>query len=63
MQHDFPDTTLLITHYNRSGSLERLLTGFESLGCRFADVVVSDDGSQPEHLDKITALKNAFHSG
>lgn len=60
MQHHFPDTTLLITHYNRSGSLERLLATFESLGCQFADIVVSDDGSKPEHLEKVTALTGRF---
>lgn len=59
--HIFPDTTLLITHYNRSESLERLLTSFEDLGCRFGDVVVSDDGSKPEHLEKINGLKNRFN--
>jgi hypothetical protein len=62
MQHHFPDTTLLITHYNRSGSLERLLATFESLGCRFADIVVSDDGSKPEHLEKVQALTAHYHA-
>ncbi|MCF2520413.1 glycosyltransferase [Dyadobacter sp. CY351] len=60
MQHNFPETTLLITHYNRSGSLERLLTTFQNLGCQFASIVVSDDGSKPEHLNKLVALKDRF---
>jgi glycosyltransferase involved in cell wall biosynthesis len=60
MQHIFSDTTLLITHYNRSGSLERLLTSFHNLGCQFAAIVVSDDGSKPEHLDKVVGLKDRF---
>ncbi|KAA6431530.1 glycosyltransferase family 2 protein [Dyadobacter flavalbus] len=60
MEYHFPDTTLLITHYNRSGSLERLLATFEGLGCRFGDIVVSDDGSRPEHLDKVVAMKNRY---
>ncbi|MCF2488802.1 glycosyltransferase [Dyadobacter sp. CY347] len=55
--HIFPDTTLLITHYNRSSSLERLLKSFEDLNCQFGDIVVSDDGSKPEHLDRIRAMK------
>jgi len=61
MQHIFPDTTLLITHYNRSGSLERLLTSFENLDCRFDAIVVSDDGSKPEHLNKIVSLQDRFN--
>lgn len=60
MNHIFPDTTLLITHYNRSESLERLLTAFEKLNCTFGAIVVSDDGSRPEHLNKIRQLKNRF---
>lgn len=61
MQYIFPDTTLLITHYNRSGSLERLLTSFENLECRFDAIVVSDDGSKPEHLNKIVSLQDRFN--
>ena len=61
MQHIFPDTTLLITHYNRSGSLERLLTSFENLDCRFDAIVVSDDGSKAEHLNKIVSLQDRFN--
>lgn len=52
--------TLLITHYNRSSSLERLLAAFTRLGCKFGDIVVSDDGSKPEHLDKVKALQNTY---
>ena len=61
MKHIFPDTTLLITHYNRSESLERLLTSFENLNCTFAGIVVSDDGSRPEHLSKVQALTRRFN--
>ncbi|WP_159467672.1 glycosyltransferase family A protein [Dyadobacter sp. 3J3] len=60
MDYIFPDTTLLITHYNRSGSLERLLSTFESLNCKFYEIVVSDDGSRPEHLNKVVAMKDRF---
>lgn len=60
MKYNFPDTTLLITHYNRSASLERLLTTFERLGCGFADIVVSDDASKQEHIDRMVALQDRF---
>jgi len=56
----FDEVTLLITHYNRSRSLERLLTSFRNLGCSFGDIVVSDDGSKPEHLDYIKSLESPF---
>ncbi len=60
MKHNFTDTTLLITHYNRSGSLERLLATFEDLNCQFHEIVVSDDGSRPEHLNYVISLKEKF---
>jgi glycosyltransferase involved in cell wall biosynthesis len=53
----FKDVTLLITHYNRSNSLERLLLSFKQLNCSFEDIVVSDDGSKPEHLDYLKSLE------
>ncbi|MCW3123424.1 MAG: glycosyltransferase family 2 protein [Flavipsychrobacter sp.] len=52
----FQGITLLITHYNRSSSLERLLESFKKLNCKFEDIVVSDDGSKQEHLDHIKEL-------
>jgi glycosyltransferase involved in cell wall biosynthesis len=58
--HYFQDVTLLITHYNRSSSLERLLKAFKDLQCSFGDIVVSDDGSKPEHQDAIRNLKNSY---
>ncbi|MDR6561623.1 MULTISPECIES: glycosyltransferase family 2 protein [unclassified Arcicella] len=45
----FDGVTLLVTHYNRSSSLERLLKSFKDLDCVFEDIVVSDDGSKEEH--------------
>jgi glycosyltransferase involved in cell wall biosynthesis len=57
---NFNDITLLITVYNRSKSLRRLLSAFDSLGCRFGDIVVSDDGSKPEHLNAIRALQSDY---
>jgi glycosyltransferase involved in cell wall biosynthesis len=57
LPHHFADVTLLITHYNRSGSLEHLLRSYRQLYCSFEDIVVSDDGSRPEHLDKVKQLQ------
>ena len=56
----FPGVTLLITVYNRHRSLERLLAAFRDLNCQFEDIVVSDDGSRPEHLDKIRELQSNY---
>jgi glycosyltransferase involved in cell wall biosynthesis len=60
MAYYFDQVTLLVTHYNRSASLERLLTAFIDLNCRFDDIVVSDDGSRPEHIDKLKKLQQQF---
>lgn len=56
----FPETTLLITHYNRSFSLERLLNSFQALNCHFGQVVVSDDGSKAEHVQKVLDLQAKY---
>ncbi|WP_421829936.1 glycosyltransferase [Larkinella sp.] len=63
MNDYFPGVTLLVTHYNRSSSLERLLRTFSELHCTFEQIVVSDDGSKPEHLEAIKKLEKtyAFH--
>ncbi|TDB59801.1 glycosyltransferase family 2 protein [Arundinibacter roseus] len=58
--HTFPTVTLLITHYNRSASLERLLKAFSDLRCQFGSIVVSDDGSQPEHQRKLSELQRTY---
>lgn len=52
------ELTLLITHYNRSSSLERLLNAFTSLDIQFKNIVVSDDGSKQEHLNTIHKLQD-----
>ncbi|MDR3715010.1 MAG: glycosyltransferase [Puia sp.] len=56
----FGDITLLVTHYNRSKSLERLLHSFQKLGCSFGDIVVSDDASKPEHIDYLRKLQLTY---
>ena len=56
----FKDVTLLVTHYNRSRSLERLLNSFKNLNCTFEDIVVSDDGSKPEHQEYLKSLEKSL---
>ncbi|UEG53833.1 glycosyltransferase [Mucilaginibacter daejeonensis] len=56
----FPDVTLLITHYNRSRSLLRLLETFSQQNFSFGGIVVSDDGSQPEHLEVLKHQQSVY---
>lgn len=58
--YNFSQITLLVTHFNRSRSLENLLQSFEALNCIFADIVISDDGSKHEHLHYINVLKTKY---
>ncbi len=55
----FKGVTLMVTHYNRSGSLERLLYAFENLNCRFDEIVVSDDGSREEHIENLRNVQSS----
>lgn len=57
----FKTITLLITHYNRSQSLERLLKSFAAQGIVFGDIVVSDDGSKAEHVDYLKSIEQQYH--
>ncbi len=57
----YPGVTLLITHYNRSKSLERLLINLKNLQCTFEDIVVSDDGSRPEHQEKLKEMQPVYN--
>lgn len=59
--HHFSQVSLLITHYNRSSSLKRLLRSFEKLACTFHEIVVSDDGSETEHLEVLKASAEEFN--
>ena len=56
----FPDVTLLITHYNRSSSLERLLVAFAGLGMAFGAVVVADDCSRAPHQEHLLRLQQRY---
>jgi glycosyltransferase involved in cell wall biosynthesis len=57
---DFKNITLLITHYNRSQSLERLLNAFHAFGYHFGHIIVSDDASSGIHLEKLSALQERY---
>nr|WP_294894118.1 glycosyltransferase family 2 protein [uncultured Pedobacter sp.] len=56
----FEDISVLITHYNRSKSLERLLKGLQQHHLHFYQIVVSDDGSKPEHLEFVETLQKSY---
>lgn len=57
----FNNVTLLVTHYNRYKSLERLLNAFKALNVSFGDIVVSDDGSKPETIELLKQLQQTFN--
>jgi len=61
MPTQFPTVTLLVTHYNRSQSLERLLQAFQKQEIEFGDIVVSDDGSKPEHQDRLKEIAPLYN--
>ncbi|PWS33765.1 glycosyltransferase [Pedobacter paludis] len=56
----FPSISLLVTHYNRSKSLENLLNSFKDLNCSFGEIIVSDDGSEEKHIIKLKELSQKF---
>jgi glycosyltransferase involved in cell wall biosynthesis len=60
-RYHFDDVSLLVTHYNRSTSLERLLETFFALNCVFHEIVVSDDGSCKLHVQKLTELQQHYN--
>jgi len=59
-QQRFDNITLLITHYNRSLSLERLLKAFNEQQITFGDIVVSDDGSKPEQVKNLILMQDVY---
>lgn len=58
---NLPEVTLLITHYNRSRSLGRLLKALAEQEITFGEIIVSDDGSKQYHLDYVKILRNQYH--
>lgn len=59
--YNFPQISLLITHYNRTNSLERLLTTFNDLNCHFGEIVISDDFSDDNHISRLQELSKIFN--
>lgn len=57
----FKNVTLLITHYNRSTSLERLLKTCRDLKYAFEEIIVSDDCSYDEHLEYVKNLQVEYN--
>jgi glycosyltransferase involved in cell wall biosynthesis len=57
----FNNVSLLITHYNRSASLERLLEAFVKQETYFNEIIVSDDYSKPIHLDYLKDLQKKYN--
>ncbi|WP_304063567.1 glycosyltransferase [Pedobacter glucosidilyticus] len=58
--YSFEDIALLITVYNRSSSLERLLKAFDELGICFGEIIVSDDCSKAQHQEKMKLLQQDY---
>lgn len=58
--NDFPNVGLLITHFNRSNSLESLLEALNRLNCTFYEIVVSDDNSEEIHQNHLELLKSRY---
>lgn len=57
----FANVTLLVTHYNRYKSLDRLLSAFKALDVTFGGIVVSDDGSKPDVVEHLIALQQVYN--
>lgn len=58
--HHFNEVSLLVTHYNRSQSLQRLLQTFKEQQVLFGEIIVSDDCSQPKHQSKLKELQQEY---
>nr|MBC7613750.1 glycosyltransferase [Pseudopedobacter sp.] len=56
----FEEVSLLITHYNRSKSLERLLQYFVDEQLVFGEIIVSDDASKAEYQPHLKQLKEKY---
>jgi glycosyltransferase involved in cell wall biosynthesis len=57
----FGSVSLLITHYNRSKSLHRLLAAMQNLNVTFGEIVISDDGSSYAHLQNLLEYQKIFN--
>jgi len=57
----FGSISLLITHYNRPESLNRLLDEISKLKITFAEIIVSDDGSKVEIQQQLQLLQQKYN--
>lgn len=57
----YKNVTLLITHYNRPHSLERLLQSLQQAGIGFGAIIVSDDASESAHFKELQVLQAIYH--
>lgn len=60
MPYQFLNIALLITHFNRSQSLERLLQAFKEQQTTFGEIIVSDDDSNFKHQTKLNQLQTIY---
>ena len=60
VKYNFSEVSLLVTVYNRSASLERLLGSFRELNVSFGEIIVSDDCSKQPHLSLMKDLQQDF---
>ncbi len=56
----FADVALLITHYKRTASLEKLLQAFAGQQISFGQVVVSDDNSGADYLPELQEMSRQY---
>ncbi len=59
-KNKFENVSLLITHYNRVSSLERLLSAFSNQNIAFKEIIVSDDASDPGCQVELGKLKDLY---
>ncbi|MES2457714.1 MAG: glycosyltransferase [Bacteroidota bacterium] len=55
------DITLLVTHFNRSESLSRLLQTLSNIGLSFTEIIISDGGSNDKHLNEVIRLRDVYN--
>lgn len=58
--HNYSQVALLITHFNRSQSLKRLLQTIDKQNFIFGEIIVSDDGSELYHQTELKQLRAEF---
>lgn len=61
LNQNISEVTLLITHFNRSESLRRLLKEIQAYNALFHEVIVSDGGSNEIHIKNVHQLHDEFN--